>query len=67
MKTANEKKTSIQSYLSIIILGLGILVVTYGVIVEDEPTAVGLLLVISGTVWYFVTRYRLRSQTKEIK
>jgi len=51
-----------QPISAIVIIVMGLLVLIYGVIVEDEPTAVALLLIILGTGWYFIRRAQLRSQ-----
>jgi hypothetical protein len=64
METVEIKKLKSRTLIATIILTLGIFVVTYGVIVEDEPTAIGLLLLITGTTWLFITRFRLRSLKK---
>ena len=51
-------RASTQKALALVVLALGIAVVTYGVIVEDEPTAIGLGLTLAGIVWFFVARGR---------
>lgn len=48
--------------MALIVIALGILVFIYGVVVEDEPTAVAWLLIVVGVFWYFYSRARLRSQ-----
>ncbi len=48
--------------MALLVIALGILVFIYGVVVEDEPTAVAWLLIIVGTFWYFYSRAKLRSQ-----
>lgn len=64
METNGTKKLRKQTFLSALVIGLGILIMVYGIIVEDEPTAVALLLITAGTVWLLITRLRLRSQRK---
>jgi len=61
MTSNNSKKLKIHRILSILILALGFMVLIYGIIVEDEPTLVALLLIISGTVWYIITRSKIKS------
>jgi len=61
MTSNNSKKLKIHRILSILILVIGIMVLIYGIIVEDEPTLVALLLIISGTVWYIITRSKIKS------
>jgi hypothetical protein len=51
-----------QPISAILIIIMGLIVLMYGVIVEDEPTVVALLLIILGTGWYFIRRAQLRSQ-----
>jgi len=61
MTSNYSKKLKIHRILSILILALGFMVLIYGIIVEDEPTLVALLLIISGTVWYIITRSKIKS------
>jgi len=61
MTSNYSKKLKIHRILSILILALGVMVLIYGIIVEDEPTLVALLLIVSGTVWYIITRSKIKS------
>jgi len=61
MTSNNSKKLNIHRILSILILAIGVMVLIYGIIVEDEPTLVALLLIVSGTVWYIITRSKIKS------
>jgi len=61
MTSNYSKKLKIHRILSILILALGFMVLIYGIIVEDEPTLVALLLIVSGTVWYIITRSKIKS------
>lgn len=65
MKTEKTNKLTGQTYLSLVIVGIGILIMVYGIIVEDEPTAVALLLIVTGTAWFLVTRFRQRLQSRK--
>jgi len=47
--------------LSVLTIVLGIALLVFMIIVENEPGAIPLLLIVIGTGWYFLTRYRLRS------
>ncbi len=49
-----SKKLRRHKWVAGIIILLGFLTLLYGIIVEDEPTAVALLLIICGVVWYLV-------------
>jgi len=61
MTSNYSKKLKIHRILSILILAIGVMVLIYGIIVEDEPTLVALLLIVSGTVWYIITRSKIKS------
>lgn len=58
----NIKKLKLHRLISILITIAGIALLAFMVIVEDEPGAIPLLLIIIGTGWFFVTRSRMRSQ-----
>lgn len=61
METDHIKKLKMHKLISILITVPGILLMAYMIIVEDEPGAIPLGLIIVGTVWYFLTRYKVRS------
>lgn len=58
----SQKKLKMHKLISVFTIASGVMVLLYGIIVEDEPTLVALLLIVCGAVWYFVTRARIRSQ-----
>ena len=60
---ANIKKIKAQGRISIGVLVVGLVLMTYMITVEDEPGALPLLLVIGGTASYFISRYRLGKLT----
>ncbi|MEX0647675.1 MAG: hypothetical protein WEA56_05010 [Balneolaceae bacterium] len=62
MKTNNSKKLRMHKMISILITFVGILLMTFMIIVEDEPGAIPLLLVAAGSGWYFFSRFKIRSQ-----
>lgn len=62
METDHTKKLMIHKVLSILITLVGIIVMIFMIIVESEPGAIPLLLVVLGAGWYFITRCRLQSQ-----
>lgn len=43
-------------------IGIGALLMTYMILVEDEPGGIPLLLILAGAVWNFVARTRIRSR-----
>jgi hypothetical protein len=60
MTSERTQKLKLQKILSLIIIMLGIALLTYMVIVEDEPGAIPLLMIVTGTGWYFLTRSRIK-------
>lgn len=52
----------IHKLISILMIVIGITLMTYMVITEDEPGAIPLLLIISGTGWYLVTRSNMKAK-----
>lgn len=61
VKTATSKKLNIQKIISALVVLTGILLLIFMITVEDEPGAIPLLLIITGTVWYFFIRNRIRT------
>ncbi len=57
----NIKKHKTQKLLSLLVLLVGIILLVFMIITEDEPGAIPLLLVIFGAGWYLFTRSKLRS------
>lgn len=62
MKTDNTKKLKIHSLLSVLTGVIGVALLIFMIVVEDEPGAIPLLLIVAGTGWYVITRYRARLQ-----
>ncbi len=62
MNSEIHKKLKIQLLLSVLIAVIGIILMTFMIIEESEPGAIPLLLIALGTGWYFITRFRTRSQ-----
>lgn len=56
------KKLKIHVLLSGLITVVGIVLLVFMVTVESEPGAIPLLLIVIGIGWYFVARYKMRSQ-----
>ena len=56
------EKLKAQVRISLGLLVVGIVLMTYMITVESEPGALPLLLVIAGIAAYFICRYRLRKQ-----
>lgn len=62
MKTDSTKKLKMHSLLSVLTMIIGVALMIFMIVVEDEPGAIPLLLIVAGTAWYFITRYRIRLQ-----
>ena len=59
MKTEQDNKLKTQKIISMIITFLGIILLIYMITVEDEPGAIPLLMIVGGTVWFFITKSRI--------
>lgn len=58
----NNKKHIGHKLLSLLIFGIGICLLIFMIITEDEPGAIPLLLILIGAGWYLFTRVKLQSQ-----
>ena len=56
------EKLKMHRWISILITSIGVVLMVFMVLVEDEPGALPLLLIVIGTGWYFITRSRMKSQ-----
>jgi len=54
-------KLKVQKLFSMLMMLFGLVLLAYMIIVENEPGAIPLLLIVSGAGWYVVTRARIRS------
>ncbi len=61
MKTDSTKKLKIHKLISLLITVIGIALMTFMVIAEDEPGAIPLALIVAGAGWYFILRARSQS------
>jgi len=48
----------LQSILSILAIFIGLMLLLYMIVVEDEPGAIPLILIVFGVIWYLVTKSR---------
>ncbi len=64
MKTEKNNMLKMQKQISVIIIVIGIALMIMQITLESEPGAIPLLLIISGSVWHFITRARIRSLQK---
>lgn len=65
MKRDHLVKRSWQAYFAFIILLVGILLLTYMIIIEDEPGAVPLLMILTGAGWIARIRYQKKKLVPE--
>lgn len=64
MKKEISQNLSIYRVLAILILLLGLTLMTYMIVAEDEPGAFPLLLVLIGIVSLIIIRIKIRRQEK---
>ena len=55
------KSPNAHTLTSLIIVGLGVVLLIYMISVESEPGAIPLLLIVVGAGWYFIMRTRSQS------
>ncbi|MEX0608884.1 MAG: hypothetical protein WD016_11055 [Balneolaceae bacterium] len=56
------QKLKIQRTISILITVMGISLLIFMITVEDEPGAIPLAMIVIGSVWYFITKSKIRSE-----
>lgn len=66
MNTDNSTKLRIHKLISILMTLIGISLMTFMVIIEDEPGAIPLLLIVVGAGGYIITRHSIRSQHERV-
>ena len=60
MTTTKSESQKINILLPITTIAIGLVLLTYMITVESEPGAIPLLLILVGTIWFFVTKSRNR-------
>lgn len=68
----NKKKTTseilkIKRFLSMIVLLLGSLLITYMVIVENELGAIPLFMIITGIIWFVINEIQINNYIQKSK
>lgn len=58
------ERLKVHQILSVLVLGIGLVLMIWMMYAESEPGAIPLLLVLLGAGWYFVTRARTRLHRK---
>jgi len=61
MTPERNKNTKVELLLSVITLSIGLLLLIYMILVEDEPGALPLVLILGGATWYFYIRFKTYS------
>ena len=64
IKSAKSRKLKTWRAISVFIIVLGIILLVYMITVEDEPGALPLFLILSGTVGFIVIRAKIKKQLK---
>lgn len=62
MNKKNTNKLLAQRRQSLILITMGIVLLVFMIVVEDEPGAVPLAFILSGTVWFLIVNNKIRSQ-----
>jgi len=63
MNTQKINNLKLQRTLSILAIFIGLMLLLYMIVVEDEPGAIPLFLIVIGMIWYFVTKSRIHTQS----
>ena len=62
MKTEISLKSKWSKILSLLTVFLGFVLLIYMIRVEDEPGALPLLLIITGVVWFIISRNQIKKK-----
>jgi hypothetical protein len=64
MKKVITQKQKLSRLLSVLTLLLGMTLLIYMIIVEDEPGAVPLFLIFVGASWFFINQHQIKKQLR---
>lgn len=56
-----RKKFKVQNRLALLMTVVGVTLAIFMIVIEDEPGALPLLMIIIGASWYIIIRSKLRS------
>lgn len=62
MEIHPSKKRKLYKLLSLLTTFIGLTLVTFMIVIEGEPGALPLALILIGTAWYFFNRSKIRSE-----
>lgn len=65
MRKKLSKKLKYQRFLAILVLLFGGFLLIYMVVVEHEPGAVPLILIIAGTIWITLNEIKIKNTFKK--
>jgi hypothetical protein len=65
MKSEMSQTQKTSRILSVVILILGIVLLIFMITVEDEPGALPLLLIFTGTVWFSNNHYLIKRKLRK--
>ena len=65
MKTEIILKSKMSKMLSLLTVFVGIVLLIYMIMVEDEPGALPLLLIVTGVVWFIISRNQIKKKVQQ--
>ena len=65
MKTDIILKSKMSQMVSLVTVFLGIVLLIYMIMVEDEPGALPLLLIVTGVVWFIISRNQIKKKVQQ--
>jgi hypothetical protein len=65
MKSEIILKSKMSKMLSLLTVFLGIVLLIYMIMVEDEPGALPLLLIVTGVVWFIISRNQIKKKVQQ--
>lgn len=67
MKKKISKKLKMNRILSIIVLIFGLVLLTYMIVIESEPGALPLFMLITGAIWFAINQMNIKKYHRENK
>jgi len=65
MKTGISLKNKWRKTLSLLTVFVGFVLLVYMIAVEDEPGALPLLLIVTGVVWFIISRNQIKKKVQQ--
>ena len=57
MNKEGQHNSSLQKYLALSFIFIGLILLAYMIIIEDEPGGVPGLMILVGTIWLIIKKY----------